>query len=67
MSPPGRTPKEWITSGAMKRADSLESLARQRGIDTGGLLKIWARGPASPRRRCSDVAADHASSVGRAT
>ena len=43
MSPPGRTAKEWITSGAMKRADSLEDLARQCGIDTGGLLKTVER------------------------
>ncbi|WP_405847540.1 FAD-binding protein [Streptomyces sp. NBC_01518] len=40
---PGRTPKEWITSGATKRADSLEDLARQCGIDTGGLLKTVER------------------------
>lgn len=43
MSPPGRTPKEWITSGAMKRADSLEDLAAQCGIDAGGLLKTVER------------------------
>ncbi|WP_030617483.1 FAD-binding protein [Streptomyces fulvoviolaceus] len=43
MSPPGRTPREWITGGAMKRADSLEDLARQCGIDAGGLLKTVER------------------------
>lgn len=43
MSPPGRTPKEWIAGGAMKRADTLEDLARQCGIDAGGLLKTVER------------------------
>ncbi|KPI18970.1 fumarate reductase/succinate dehydrogenase flavoprotein domain protein [Actinobacteria bacterium OK074] len=43
MAPPGRTPKEWITSGAMKRADTLEDLARQCGIDADGLLKTAER------------------------
>ncbi|MCI3273652.1 FAD-binding protein [Streptomyces cylindrosporus] len=43
MSPPGRTPTEWITSGAMKRADTLEELARRCGIDAGGLLKTVER------------------------
>ncbi|WP_405539163.1 FAD-dependent oxidoreductase [Streptomyces sp. NBC_00075] len=43
MSPPGRTPEEWITSGAMKRADSLEDLAGRCGIDAGGLLKTVER------------------------
>ncbi|MEU6352476.1 FAD-binding protein [Streptomyces sp. NPDC047072] len=43
MSPPGRTPKEWIGSGAMKRADTLEDLADQCGIDPGGLLKTVER------------------------
>lgn len=43
MSPPGRTPKDWITSGAMKRADSLEELARLCGIDPDGLLKTVER------------------------
>lgn len=43
MSPPGRTPKEWIADGAMKRAGTLEELARQCGIDTDGLLKTVER------------------------
>ncbi|MFK4100324.1 FAD-dependent oxidoreductase [Streptomyces sp. NPDC019531] len=43
MSPPGRTPTEWIEGGAMKRADTLEDLARQCGIDAGGLLKTVER------------------------
>ncbi|MGI5451690.1 FAD-binding protein [Streptomyces sp. CA-249302] len=43
MSPPGRTPNEWITGGAMKRADTLEELARLCGIDADGLLKTTER------------------------
>jgi 3-oxosteroid 1-dehydrogenase len=35
--PPGMTPKEWIESGYMKKADTLEDLARQCGIDAAGL------------------------------
>ena len=34
---PGRTPEEWITSGYMKRADSLRELAEQCGVDPAGL------------------------------
>jgi 3-oxosteroid 1-dehydrogenase len=33
----GKTPEEWITSGYMKRADTLRELAAQCGIDAGGL------------------------------
>jgi 3-oxosteroid 1-dehydrogenase len=36
-APPGKTPKEWITSGAMKKADTLEDLARQCGVDPTAL------------------------------
>ncbi|MFF3372223.1 FAD-binding protein [Streptomyces sp. NPDC002680] len=43
MAPPGRTPKQWIADGWMKRSDSLEDLARQCGIDAGGLLKTVER------------------------
>ena len=43
MSPPGRTPKEWIAEGAMKRAGTLEELARQCGIDSDGLRKTVER------------------------
>jgi 3-oxosteroid 1-dehydrogenase len=43
MAPPGRTPKEWITRGMMKRSDSLEDLARQCGIDADELLKTVER------------------------
>uniref|UniRef100_A0AAU2ABX1 3-oxosteroid 1-dehydrogenase n=1 Tax=Streptomyces sp. NBC_00093 TaxID=2975649 RepID=A0AAU2ABX1_9ACTN len=43
MAPPGRTPKEWITSGAMKRGDSLEDLADQCGIPVAGLVKTIDR------------------------
>lgn len=42
-APPGRTPKQWIADGAMKRSDSLEDLARQCGIDAEGLLKTVDR------------------------
>ena len=34
---PGKTPKSWLESGYMKKADSLEDLARQCGIDWQGL------------------------------
>lgn len=37
--PPGKTPKSWIDSGYMKKADTLEELARQCGIDAGGLAE----------------------------
>ncbi len=37
MTPPGITPKEWFESGFLKRADSLEDLAVQCGIDAAGL------------------------------
>lgn len=35
---PGQTPKEWLNSGYMKKADSLEALAQLCGIDTAGLM-----------------------------
>ncbi len=34
---PGKTPKSWLESGYMKKADTLEDLARQCGIDWQGL------------------------------
>lgn len=37
MNLPGRTPKEWIRSGFLKRADSIEKLAIQCGLDPGAL------------------------------
>lgn len=40
---PGRTPQEWITSGFVKRADSLAELAGACGIDAGGLSKTVQR------------------------
>jgi 3-oxosteroid 1-dehydrogenase len=43
MAPPGRTPKEWISSGAMKKADSLEDLATQCGIDPRTLAQTVDR------------------------
>lgn len=36
---PGTTPKAWIESGYMKKADSLEALAVACGIDAAGLAK----------------------------
>ncbi len=35
--PPGITPKEWIASGYMKKADTLQELARQCGVDADSL------------------------------
>lgn len=36
-TPGGKPPKEWIESGYMKQADTLEALAAQCGIDAAGL------------------------------
>ncbi|MCB9680632.1 MAG: FAD-dependent oxidoreductase [Alphaproteobacteria bacterium] len=36
-APPGLTPKDWFTSGFLQRADTLDDLARQCGIDAKGL------------------------------
>lgn len=36
-TPPGVTPPEWLSSGWMKRANSLEELAQQCGVDAAGL------------------------------
>jgi 3-oxosteroid 1-dehydrogenase len=41
--PPGLTPKEWISSGYMKKADTLDGLARQCGIDPEGLVATVER------------------------
>lgn len=41
--PPGRTPEEWITSGFVKRADSLEGLASACGIEVGALTDTVRR------------------------
>jgi 3-oxosteroid 1-dehydrogenase len=35
---PGRMPKEWVTNGWIRKADSLEGLARQIGIDPHSLV-----------------------------
>ncbi|MFK7894604.1 MAG: FAD-dependent oxidoreductase [Myxococcota bacterium] len=40
---PGTTPQAWLDSGYMKKADSLEELARQCGIDASGLAKTAER------------------------
>jgi 3-oxosteroid 1-dehydrogenase len=37
------TPAEWITSGYMKKADTIEDLAKQCGIDVGGLKQTVER------------------------
>jgi 3-oxosteroid 1-dehydrogenase len=47
--PPGVTPKEWIDSGYMKKADTLEALARACGIDAAGLTATVERFNASAR------------------
>jgi 3-oxosteroid 1-dehydrogenase len=47
--PPGITPKEWIESGYMKKADSLEDLARACGIDAAGLTTTVERFNAAAR------------------
>jgi len=36
--PPGVAPKEWLDTGYMKKADTLEALAEVCGIDSDGLL-----------------------------
>jgi 3-oxosteroid 1-dehydrogenase len=41
--PPGITPKEWINSGYMKKADTIEDLARRCGIDAAGLAATVER------------------------
>ncbi|WP_330252765.1 FAD-binding protein [Nocardia sp. NBC_00565] len=43
MAPAGWTPKQMITSGVLKRSDTLEDLARQCGIDADGLLETVGR------------------------
>lgn len=42
-SGPGITPKEWLESGYMKKADTLEELAEMCGIDANGLVAEAAR------------------------
>ena len=40
---PGQVPKEWLASGYLKRADSLEALARLCGIDGQGVTATVRR------------------------
>jgi 3-oxosteroid 1-dehydrogenase len=40
---PGAVPRQWLESGYMKKADSLEALAEQCGIDAAGLLQTVER------------------------
>jgi len=47
--PPGITPKEWIETGYMKKADTLDELARSCGIDPDGLTATVERFNASAR------------------
>ena len=47
--PPGVTPKEWTESGYMKKADTLDELARVCGIDAEGLTATVERFNASAR------------------
>jgi 3-oxosteroid 1-dehydrogenase len=37
VTPPGKTPQQWLDSGYMKKADTLEKLAFACGIDPAGL------------------------------
>jgi 3-oxosteroid 1-dehydrogenase len=41
--PPLVTPEAWFTSGYMKKADTLQDLARQCGIDAAGLARTVER------------------------
>jgi 3-oxosteroid 1-dehydrogenase len=41
--PPGKTPKSWIDSGYMKKADTLDEIAALCGIDAAGLKDEAAR------------------------
>jgi 3-oxosteroid 1-dehydrogenase len=40
---PGQVPQAWLDSGYMKKADSLEALAKQCGIDAAGLARSVTR------------------------
>jgi 3-oxosteroid 1-dehydrogenase len=40
---PRLTPKEWLTSGYLKKSDTIPGLARACGIDPGGLERTVAR------------------------
>ena len=42
-SPPGVTPKEWIETGYMRKADTLDDLAMQCGVDADGLKEAVER------------------------
>jgi 3-oxosteroid 1-dehydrogenase len=42
-APPAITPRSWITGGYLKRASDLRGLARECGIDPGGLATTIAR------------------------
>jgi 3-oxosteroid 1-dehydrogenase len=43
VTPPGKTPRQWLDSGYMKKAATLEELAEMCGIDRVGLLDEVAR------------------------
>lgn len=42
-SAPGRTPRQWVESGYIKQAETIDDLARQCEIDPGALLATIAR------------------------
>jgi len=42
-APPGQTPREWLETGFIKRARTLDELARQCGIDPEGLRSTVER------------------------
>jgi 3-oxosteroid 1-dehydrogenase len=46
---PGRLPQEWIDKGFVRKADTLEELGRQIGIDPAGLVKTVERFNANAR------------------
>jgi 3-oxosteroid 1-dehydrogenase len=43
LTPPGQTPASWLTSGYMRKADTLRELAEQCGIDATSLEQTVAR------------------------
>jgi 3-oxosteroid 1-dehydrogenase len=43
MTPGGFTPREWLYSGYMIKADSIDELARKAGIDADGLVRTVER------------------------
>lgn len=48
--PPGNTPPDWLSSGYMRKADSIADLARACGIDSDGLAETITRFNAQARK-----------------